>query len=1073
MDHQAVLDAVAGAVVVADERGSVVYANVAASKLLERPREALTGLSLASLLALDERAPLGEGEQRVSFDCSGRRRELEVRLTRAKSASDGELLVAALRDISEGVRLEAEVRALAEVEEQLLRERRALEQSRSQLQAVMEHAPAVIFLKDLEGRYILSNRTAAAFIGHTPEEMIGKTDFELVSPEIAERFRRADQRVVERNAPIEFEDPLPTQDGSRIVHTIKFPVRAPDGTLFATGGISLDITERTELEEALRQQHRLMQTITANASAALFLLDENHHCTFLNPAATAMIGYTLEEVRGRPLHDIVHHSHPDGTPYPLADCPIDNALPSNTQTCGEETLIRRDGSFFPVAFTASPIVEDGRPVGTVVEIRDITEEKRAADEVQLQARILQSMAEGVNVSDANGIITYTNPAEDEMFGYERGELLGKPVSILSRDLPEENEKLKNELLDTLLEHGVWTGEWKNVKKDGTPFVTRARVTRLIQAGRPHILCVQSDVTKERRDRDAAAFLASVSTALAPSLDLETTLERLAQLVVPRQAEQLAVYLESEAGAIELVSVTHVDPARAARLRELYARYGRVPELAGAIDLREGAGGALLPEVSEAVLAKVAEDEGHLDTLKGLGIGSYIAVPLVREGRLSGVISLSRAPTTPRFDELDVVTMEELARRLAVAVDNARLLELTRREQRRAEEANRAKDELLSVTSHELRTPLNAILGWSRLLLSGTLAPEKQRRALETIERNAKIQVQLVDDILDVSSVITGKLRLNVAVLDPVPIVEAALDVVRPAADAKNVRLECQIDRAVGLVNGDAGRLQQVFWNLLSNAVKFTPRGGRVELALNYSDGYLVVSVKDNGQGIDQAFLPHIFQPFRQQDASVTRAHGGLGLGLAIVKHVVELHGGQIDAYSDGPARGATFIVRIPLSPLRRAQRESRSNPPIVAVEPSIPLDCPPELDGVRVLVAEDEPDARDLVCAVLERCNMEVTCAGSVSQALSLFRQRPPDVLLSDIGMAGESGYDLIRRVRALPPKYGGGVPALALTAYASAADKQRALSAGFTAHTGKPADPQELVRLMVELCRKRPAHPK
>jgi PAS domain S-box-containing protein len=1199
MDHKLVLDALAGAVVAADERGRVVYVNAAAAKLLGRPSSELVERPLTSLLSVgNDLASLVHRVVRVRP--AGLELDVELQLTRA-----GDLYVACLRDVSERVRLEAQVRLLTEVEEHLRREQRALaesesrarrlqdsgvigvvfwrrdgllinandaflrmtgytreeltsgkvhwpditppefahldiqamreldecgisqpfekeywhkdghripillgvatwegtknegvawildiserrrlerqreealsalERSQSQLQAVLDNAPAVIFLKDLEGRYILSNRTAAALIGRTPDELVGHIDRDFLPPEVADRYRKDDLRVIETSAPLELEDEVPTQDGPRIGHTVKFPVRAPDGTLFATGGISIDMTERMRLEDALRQQHRLMHTITANASAALFLLDERHHCTFMNPAAIAMIGYTLDEVRGRPMHEVVHHHHPDGTPFPLSECPIDSALPQNTQQRGEETLIRRDGTFFPVAFTASPIVEEGRPVGTVVEIRDITDEKRAADEVLLQARILQSMAEGVNVADATGVITYTNPAEDDMFGYEPGELVGKHVTVLNQYPPEENARLVNEVIDTLLEHGVWTGEWKNIRKDGSPFITRARITTLEQAGRPHFLCVQSDVTRERRDRNSAEFLASVSTALAPSLDLETTLERVTRLVVPSHAEQFAVYLESAAGPIELVSVAHADSPRAELLWDLHARHPRVPELAGAVDLQQRRRGVLVPEVTDAVLAEVAENEEHLAALRELRLGSYIAAPLVRHGRLSGAISLSRAPSALRFDELDVVMMEELARRIAVAVDNARLFELTQRERRRAEEANRAKDELLSVTSHELRTPLNAILGWSRMLLSGALDVAKQRRALETIERNAKIQVQLVDDILDVSSVITGKLRLNVAPLDPVPIVEAAVDVVRHAADAKGVRLDISIDRSVGIVNGDAGRLQQVFWNLLSNAVKFTPRGGRVELVLGRSDGYLEVSVKDTGQGIQPDFLPHVFQPFRQQDASVTRVHGGLGLGLAIVKHVVELHGGQIDATSDGLGSGATFVVRIPVTPLHRARREPRSEPPPVTVEPSAPLYCPPELHGVRILVAEDEPDARELVCAVLERCEMQVTCAGTVTQALNLFQERPPDVLLSDIGMAGESGYDLIRRVRALPPQAGGSVPALALTAYASAADKQRALTAGFTAHAGKPADPQELVRLLVELCRHRPAHAK
>jgi PAS domain S-box-containing protein len=1206
IDHELVLDALAGAVVAADEQGRVVYANDAAARLLARSRAELAGLPLEALLTLGAALEdLVHRDARVRANRpDGAVLDVELELERVELPSRKTLFVACLRDVSERARLEAQVRSLKEVEEQLRREQRALAESeararrlqdsgvigvvfwtrdgvltnandaflrmlgytreelasgkvrwpditppefayldqqalreldecgisqpfekeychkdghrvpillgvatwegsntegvawiidiserrrlerqreeavaelaksQSQLQAVLDNAPAVVFLKDLEGRYILANRTTAKLVGRTPEELVGRNDWDFLPAEFAERYHNDDLRVIETGVPLELEEAVPTREGVRIGHTVKFPVRGADGFIFATGGIAIDMTERKVLEDALRHQHRLMHTITANASAALFLLDERHHCTFMNPAAIAMLGYTLDEVQGRPIHDVVHHHRPDGTPYPLAECPIDRALPLNTQERGEEMLIRRDGTFFPVAYTASPIVEAGRPVGTVVEIRDITDEKRAADELLLQARILQSMAEGVNLADATGMIKYTNPAEDDMFGYERGELIGKHVTVLNEYPPEENSRIVGQVIDTLLEHGVWTGEWKNIRKDGSPFITRARITALEQSGRPHFLCVQSDVTKERRDRDSAEFLASVSTALAPSLDLETTLERVTRLVVPRQAEQFAIYLESGAGPVELVTVAHADEPRAELLWDLHSRYPLVPELEGAVDLKLGRHGVLVPQVTEAVLAEVARSEEHLAALRGLRLGSYIAVPLVGHGRVIGAISLSRGRESPRYDELDVVMMEELARRLAVAVDNAQLFELTQRERRRAEEANRAKDELLSVTSHELRTPLNAILGWSRMLLSGTLDAAKQRRALETIERNAKIQVQLVDDILDVSSVITGKLRLNVTPLDPVAIVEAAIDVVRPAADAKGVRLDIAIDRGAGIVNGDAGRLQQVFWNLLSNAVKFTPRGGRVELELGRRDGYIEVVVRDSGQGIEPGFLPHVFQPFRQQDASVTRVHGGLGLGLAIVKHVVELHGGQIDAFSEGLGRGATFVVRIPVASSLEATRRRPSGPPMVAVEPSAPLSCPPELQGLRVLVAEDEPDARELVCAVLERCEMQVTCACSVTQALNLFHERPPDVLLSDIGMAGESGYDLIRRVRALPPQAGGAVPALALTAYASAADKQRALTAGFTAHTGKPADPQELVRLLVELCR-RPAHAK
>ena len=319
-----------------------------------------------------------------------------------------------------------------------------------------------------------------------------------------------------------------------------------------------------------------------------------------------------------------------------------------------------------------------------------------------------------------------------------------------------------------------------------------------------------------------------------------------------------------------------------------------------------------------MLAASARDAHHLDLIRLLGLRSWMAVPIMVDRRTIGVISFASSESGRLFEQRDVEVAEELGRRVGTTIDNARLFELTQQERRRAEEASRAKDELLGVTSHELRTPLNAILGWVRMLRSGNLSDDKRERALETIERNAKIQVQLVEDLLDFNRVITGKLRLALAPLEPAQAVEAAVDVIRPAADAKNVRLQVLLDPDAGTLNGDADRLQQVVWNLLSNAVKFTPKGGRVYVRMQREDSHVEIVVADTGAGIAPAFLPHVFQPFRQQDATATRAHGGLGLGLAIVKHLVELHGGSIEARSEGEGKGATFVVRLPVSPLRSA-----------------------------------------------------------------------------------------------------------------------------------------------------------
>ncbi|HEU4404528.1 MAG TPA: response regulator [Polyangiaceae bacterium] len=388
-------------------------------------------------------------------------------------------------------------------------------------------------------------------------------------------------------------------------------------------------------------------------------------------------------------------------------------------------------------------------------------------------------------------------------------------------------------------------------------------------------------------------------------------------------------------------------------------------------------------------------------------------------------------------------------------------------ERRAEDANRAKDQFLSVASHELRTPLNAILGWASMLRAGSLDAPTRERAIAAIDRNARAQAQLVDDILDVSRIISGKLRLDLAPIDPARVVEAALDVVRPAAAAKGVRLEARLGPDAGTLSGDAARLQQIVWNLLSNAVKFTPEGGRVDVRLRRDDAHVELAVADTGEGIDPAFLPHVFEHFRQADSSATRPHGGLGLGLAIVKHLVELHGGRVEARSEGPGRGSAFAVRIPLAPPRPPS--IAPPPPAVAAaarRDEARLSCPPGLDALRVLVVDDDRDAREALRSVLEPCGVEVTTAASAAEALARFRERPPDVLVSNVGLPRDDGYALIRQVRALPPAAGGRTPAVALTAYARSEERMRALVEGFSNHLPKPVEPQELLAVLASLAR-------
>jgi signal transduction histidine kinase/ActR/RegA family two-component response regulator len=554
----------------------------------------------------------------------------------------------------------------------------------------------------------------------------------------------------------------------------------------------------------------------------------------------------------------------------------------------------------------------------------------------------------------------------------------------------------------------------------------------------------------------AAFLANASRILASSLDYETTLTGVARLAVPEVADWCVVDMVEGDHTLKRLAAAHVDPFKSALVMELHERYPPNPNSRhGVIKVIRSGQSEIACAVQDDWLVRAARDADHLRALRELRLTSYMIVPLVARGRTFGAITFASADAGHRYGPQDLALAEDLGRRASVAVDNAWLY-------REAQDANRMKDEFLATLSHELRTPLNAVLGWAHLLRKGALDPEAVSRAVEAIERNTKLQAKLVEDLLDVSRIISGKLRLELAPTDLVGVIEAAVDAVKPAADARGIDLKLALDLEIEPIAGDAGRLQQVVWNLLSNAIKFTPEEGRVEVRLTGERSHAVIAVSDTGRGIAPEFLPHVFDRFRQADSSASRVNSGLGLGLAIVRHLVELHGGTIQAESGGLGSGATFRVRLP----QRATRTRKEHVP--AVQQMLPLDNLPALEGLSVLVVDDEPDARDLLVAVLEQEGARVTAVGSAAAALEALSREPrPDILLSDIAMPHEDGYMLIRRIRALPPDDGGLIPAVAVTAYARAEDRRVALTAGFQAHLTKPVRPIELTTIVGSLARR------
>ncbi len=585
---------------------------------------------------------------------------------------------------------------------------------------------------------------------------------------------------------------------------------------------------------------------------------------------------------------------------------------------------------------------------------------------------------------------------------------------------------------------------------------------------PGVLCVADDRPREWTEQELAA-LRDLASSAAAEVELRSAHRRL--------AETDARYRGYVASSVEAIWRFEIDPpvdvtlpaaaqveamfrdARLAECNDVLARmygYERATDIVGA-------------RVTDMMPATEARNVEYLMAFaeSGYRLADVASVEHDREGRerhfinsLVGVVEhghLVRAWGTQR----------DVSERRRVEAERVELLAQAEAARAEAERANRLKDEFLTTLSHELRTPLNAILGWAAMLRSGQVPEARREHALSTIERNAQAQARLIEDILDVSRIVSGKLVLDRATVDPTQVVQSAVDAVRPALEARNLTLEVACDPDLGTIIADAARLQQVLWNLLSNAAKFTPRGGRVAVRARRREGSLELEVSDSGQGIARDFLPHMFERFRQADASIARRHGGLGLGLAIVRHLVELHGGTVAAESDGPGLGATFIARLPVDGVSPTEVARPTPPDAVAVhEESVQPMFEPSLEGVHVLVVDDEVDARELLRSLLQACGAKVSTAADAATAYASLRADRPDVVVSDIGMPDEDGLSFMARVRQLDPPSGGATPSVALTAFARPEDKARALAAGFTAFLTKPVDLALLISTVADVRR-------
>jgi PAS domain S-box-containing protein len=687
-------------------------------------------------------------------------------------------------------------------------------------------------------------------------------------------------------------------------------------------------------------------------------------------------------------------------------------------------------------------------------------------EAELRA-LLDCTSVGFAVLDEDLCFRRVNRVIAEMDGFSVGEHEGRRFADLVPEMATTLEPLIRGVLETgkpVVELDVsgttprWPGEERHWIVSYFPVKLDGRIDGVAVS--------MVDITERRRYERASELLASAGDVLSSSIDLRTMLDGIAALLVPGWGDFCALMLH-EHGEPTLVAARHVDPDLLPVIRRFVDAGIDWSSPIGLPHVLRTGEAQLVASMDPATRRKLARDDAAMALIDKLGPTSAAVAPLTVQGTVLGGLVVATSRSKRRLGEWDLTIVEELGRRVAMAVDNARLFELAQEERRRVEAANRAKDEFLAVVSHELRSPMNSILGWARMLRTDHLSEAKAEKALETIERNAVLQSQLISDLLDATAVFTGKLRLRIGSCDLVEITEAALEVVRPAAAAKEIDLLAQYDAEAIPVEGDPERLQQVIWNLLANAVKFSPRGGSVDLTVRLEGERVRIEVKDQGKGIGPEFLPHVFDAFSQEDARTTRRHGGLGLGLSIVRHLVEAHGGRIEAESDGEGSGATFKVELPRGG-RRAEapafkRESRV-PPAPA---SMPRLMPPSLDGLSVLVLDDDNDARELITEVLRAKGAHVMEADSAEDALRAVTEKRPQVIVSDIGMPGVDGYMFLRRVRELPAERGGQTPAIALTAYGSAADRSRALLSGFQRHLAKPVEPALLVTELATLSRR------
>ncbi len=943
-----------------------------------------------------------------------------------------------------GMSLDITERKLAEVT--LQQTSAELERQVRKFDATLSTITDSVFTFDREGRFLYANQVLLDLWGLSAAEALGKTMADLnYSPTVERQLLNDLQRVFKTGESVRNETSYTNPVGiDRYFEYILSPVFAADCTVESVVGLSRDISDRKLAEAALRQSEEQSRNILESITDAFLSIDENWQIAYVNKAAYTLTGYAPGDLVGKNFWEAF-----PGLPG--------SEFEQMHRRVMRDRVAQSLTEFYPVHDRWYEVRTYPAANGVTIYFRNVTEQIKAEEAVRRSEarfrRIFECNMIGMGIWSRSGGITEANDALLDIIGYTRQDLAEGRLNWQEITVPEHADH-DGQALAEIAERGVCSSYEKDyIHKQGhrVPILVgaagfaddpeagfffavdlseRKQIEVALQARNARLNLLSEVANDLLLNEDPKIFLARLFAKLSKHLDLEVFFNYLFE--VDRQHLQLHAY----GGVSE-----------------------EIAQFAEALELGQGVCGHVAQCRQPAVVENALESDHPLALpVQSIGIRAYASHPLLVGDRVLGTLGMGtrqRDRFTP--DELEL--MQVVTHQVAAALERSRLVgELLDRAEALAQ-TNRIKDEFLAVLSHELRTPLNPILGWVRLLQSGKLDAARQKDALATIERNAKLQSQLIEDLLDISRIMQGKLTLNAAPVSLAFVISAAVETVSLAAAAKQIQIRLDLDPHVAPISGDAARLGQVVWNLLTNAVKFTPNGGQVTIQLRQveSDGNSSAQIRviDTGKGISPQFVPHVFEYFRQEDGSTTRRFGGLGLGLAIVRQIVELHGGTVKAESDGEEQGATFIVQLPT--LQQAS--------LMVIEPiQTEDDSETRLKNVQILLVDDDTDTRELEAFLLEQHGATVIATASGSEALRAIEQSTPDLIVSDIGMAEIDGYMLIEQIRSRPPDRGGQIPAIALTAYAAEIDRQRAMQAGFQLHLTKPLEPEQFVSAIVSL---------